>query len=1059
MAGRKRSFHDREGSLLSSPPNAAPNGASNPQGYRVSNPPNPEAHGGLPSTSSTSEGSVPYTGSAHPFRGSAKDSSGLDGSIGDRLDLGNGLEDTAEIREGQSAPGKSYGRNPGNLEVDRLGSISSRGPPVSRIGMEDESETASPGSTRGQVPAGLPPDGANTPGGGAAEDNGKAQADEGENLQAPWSELKTKAGKERKRLPLACIACRRKKIRCSGQKPSCRHCLRSRTPCVYKVTARKAAPRTDYMAILDKRLKRMEDRIIKIIPKEEVKDVLSTERGSVKPAPPGKPVGEVAERKRASRDEAFIHEIESWADQSHLREKAPYWPLKRTDLEENSLFYDGAEHLPSPEIQEHLAEVYFDYVYGQAYLLLHKPSFMRGLRAGKVPPVLMLAVCAVSARFSTHPQVIHDPPFLAGGRFAQPARDIVLKRYNETNLTLLIVLVLLCLHEFGTCQGGSSWMLGGMAIRMGYTLQLHREVFLDPIKNKQFDGLSTTDKEIRRRTIWACFMVDGFTSSGSERPMFINEEDIEVQLPIKEQHFLMEIPGPTESLDGRHLVPAPAPEPNDGAPVIDPKSNMGSGAYMIRILALWRRVTRYLNLGGKERDPHPIWSPDSQFQVLRDQLAMFKTSLPGSLLYTRENLNAHAADRIANQFFFVHIAYHQAVLFLHRYAIPTTPGARTPKAMPMQFVKDSALITLSAAKAISTIINDSGDYFVVAPFIGYSVFTSSTVHIIGTFSKNPALESSSKSYLAYNLKYLTKMERHWGTFNFMVENLKELYQKHADFARNGGSQAAEENANDSPEILNYGDWFTVTPRGVSVTDYEYSAEKPATDNEASMSQKLDPPSVDEFFASLSPAGLEEQQQQQQPHQKPSKRQGKSGWPQSASHANHSTMRAMRDSTQNYPPLPQAQLQQLRTDTPVCAVSIPSTPNITSPTSNLDTTYLLGPVTTLYQHTLQHLTSPSFLPPPPMYDVNTSAWGVEGSPLAPDFMSEMRSHWHIPYNMTPPGAEGADVGSGLGVGLGASTGLVGFISGGAGSGYIPLEDMETAQVDTSTGDMGGGGRGM
>ena len=88
-----------------------------------------------------------------------------------------------------------------------------------------------------------------------------------------WTEMKTKAGKERKRLPLACIACRRKKIRCSGEKPACKHCVRSRIPCVYKVTTRKAAPRTDYMAMLDKRLKRMEDRVIKLIPKESLPSV------------------------------------------------------------------------------------------------------------------------------------------------------------------------------------------------------------------------------------------------------------------------------------------------------------------------------------------------------------------------------------------------------------------------------------------------------------------------------------------------------------------------------------------------------------------------------------------------------------------------------------------------------------------------------------------------------------------------------------------------------------------------------------------------------------------
>jgi Fungal Zn(2)-Cys(6) binuclear cluster domain len=377
MAGRKRSFHDREDSLPSFTSNAASNDISNLQGYDASNPPNPEAHGGLPPTS---DGDAPYTGSARRSRGSTKDISGLDGSKDSVLNLGDGLGDTAEIREGPSDPEQSYNRNPGTSEVDRWGSISSSGLPGNRIGRGDKSETASPKSTRGRATVGLPPDDDNTSEDGGAEDGKKTQADKGESSQAPWSELKTKAGKERKRLPLACIACRRKKIRCSGQKPSCRHCLRSRTPCVYKVTARKAAPRTDYMSILDKRLKRMEDRIIKIIPKEEAKDVLSTERSNVKPAPPGKSVGEVAEGKRAVGDDMFIREIESWADQSHPKEKAPYWPLKKTDLEENSLFYDGAEHLPSQEIQEHLAEVYFDYVYGQAYLLLHKPSFMRGLR-------------------------------------------------------------------------------------------------------------------------------------------------------------------------------------------------------------------------------------------------------------------------------------------------------------------------------------------------------------------------------------------------------------------------------------------------------------------------------------------------------------------------------------------------------------------------------------------------------------------------------------------------------------------------------------------------------
>lgn len=202
----------------------------------------------------------------------------------------------------------------------------------------------------------------------------------------PWSELKTKAGKERKRLPLACIACRRKKIRCSGEKPACKHCLRSRIPCVYKVTARKAAPRTDYMAMLDKRLKRMEERIIKIVPKSEQDGISSSvPRANVKPAIPGTLTsGKGGARKRGAEEAFGGPDLDSWAKapvKTNL--ESPTQPnalLMVNETEESKLLQEGLEALPSKDIQEHLADVFFESVYGQAYHILHKPSYMRKLR-------------------------------------------------------------------------------------------------------------------------------------------------------------------------------------------------------------------------------------------------------------------------------------------------------------------------------------------------------------------------------------------------------------------------------------------------------------------------------------------------------------------------------------------------------------------------------------------------------------------------------------------------------------------------------------------------------
>lgn len=224
-------------------------------------------------------------------------------------------------------------------------------------------------------------------GGGRADgtDLGSKTKDGKSDAQPSWSELKTKAGKDRKRLPLACIACRRKKIRCSGEKPACKHCLRSRIPCVYKVTTRKAAPRTDYMAMLDKRLKRMEERIIKIIPKSDQNSTSNVTRAIVKPAIPGSASNPKGGSKKRGADEAFGLGLDAWAkvsiknSRTGLDEEGPQ-PADALDDEDSRLSHEGIDALPSKDIQEHLAEVYFDNVYGQAYHLLHKPSYMRKLK-------------------------------------------------------------------------------------------------------------------------------------------------------------------------------------------------------------------------------------------------------------------------------------------------------------------------------------------------------------------------------------------------------------------------------------------------------------------------------------------------------------------------------------------------------------------------------------------------------------------------------------------------------------------------------------------------------
>lgn len=464
--------------------------------------------------------------------------------------------------------------------------------------------------------------------------------------------------------------------------------------------------------------------------------------------------------------------------------------------------------------------------------------------------MLVLAVCAISARFSEHPQVVNsEPAFLRGEEWAAPAREIALKRSDEPTITILTVLLILGLHEFGTCQGGRSWMFGGMALRMAYALQLHQELDHDPLgqqKDKNTE-LSPTDREIRRRTMWACFLMDLFNSSGTERPAFADENSIKIQLPIKEACFQMEIPGPTESLDGS--VPNRIAE--DTSQMADPRDNMGVCAYIVRIIALWGRAVKYLNLGGKQRDCYKCWDHQSGFSQLKREAENFGATLPSDLQNNADNLKSHAAEKLANQFILLHISVNQVLLFLHRWSIPTSPGdAGIPPDAPKPFVTEAGNIAIQASNQISALLDQAIEHYVFAPFTGYCAFMSGAVHVWGIFSKNPSLEASSKTNLGRNVKYLHRMKIYWGMFHSMAHNLKGIYRRHADISQ--GSEV-KEGAQDA-SVFQYGDWFRKYPHGVSKTHFEDPATKVKKESASDDSLGRDPTlqSVEEYFHTLSP---------------------------------------------------------------------------------------------------------------------------------------------------------------------------------------------------------------
>jgi hypothetical protein len=381
---------------------------------------------------------------------------------------------------------------------------------------------------------------------------------------------------------------------------------------------------------------------------------------------------------------------------------------------------------------------------------------------------------------------------------------------------------------------------------MAFALQLHKDLEFDPmVRGEKEAQLSFVDREIRRRTMWACFLMDRFNSSGTDRPTFVREETIKTPLPVKEKFFQLDMPAATEMLSGPSLEPLAR---KDGE-LVDAGENMGVAAYMIRAIAIWGRIINYLNQGGKEADPHPMWSPESGYATLMKQTEEIVENLPDSLTYSMDNLHQHDTENQANQFVFLHIAIQQNILFMNRFAV-SSPNGSVHKDVPKPFVTKAGAKAFAAANRISELLKDSESYLISAPFVGYCAFLSSTVHIFGIFSGNPAIESTSKKNLASNVKFLAKMKRYWGMFHWMSENLREQFRSCADSARQG-TPANEAAA--SP-IFQYGDWFDRYPHGVSQTDFGDPASHKSKEKggDAVLEQKPELHTVEEFITTLSP---------------------------------------------------------------------------------------------------------------------------------------------------------------------------------------------------------------
>ncbi|TPX33152.1 hypothetical protein SeMB42_g07511 [Synchytrium endobioticum] len=559
---------------------------------------------------------------------------------------------------------------------------------------------------------------------------------------------------KRKRITQACDACNKKKVKCDGAKPVCSNCARSSLVCTYSRGAKKRGPRAGYIESLENRLKEMEA-LLK--PLQNVPAVNSAVSGLNSDPMPGHSDGMSPEG-----DDTL----------------GPHHPCY------DSYVTNGACQAPSlsPEVAAELVELFFHYVY-PVLPLVHKNTFMRTYT--NESPLLLNAMYALSARYSTHPAVRTNPAamYSSGDVFYVRARELVDNYMDVPSSTTVSALLALAMYAAGSGRGSAAWMYSGMAIRMAQELKLNVEPEFEEAYAAS-GRLSWLERETRRRLWWCCFVLDRYAGAAADRSMIINEKDCRVYLPFNESLW--------NSVQSADDEPAGAMGPSDNfqiavltstntfTPGIPLQNPIG---YFILLTKVFGKIVEYSNQfkNYQRTNPNATSNPDADYQlsILDASLRDWFASLPHWMRQIGDQFVYEISSTSASSWHtaYLHIFYHTCVILLHR---PKMMAGLRDYPPTVQF-SPSFMLCHTSAQEISQIIgkiavtNPCFHFF--TPFVGFCIFQSGLIHVMASqVSTDPGVVSTAQRNVENHVQALQGTAKFWfmaGRLHAVLKNLIE----------------------------------------------------------------------------------------------------------------------------------------------------------------------------------------------------------------------------------------------------------------------------------------------
>ncbi|KLU90338.1 hypothetical protein MAPG_09301 [Magnaporthiopsis poae ATCC 64411] len=275
-----------------------------------------------------------------------------------------------------------------------------------------------------------------------------------------------------------------------------------------------------------------------------------------------------------------------------------------------------------------LVGCYFDYIHDQFHSLFHRPTFEEDVAKNRIPAILLLAVFALSARFSNHDHFADVAPRDRGERFRVACEAQL--RVRHVSILTVQVCVLLGAYSAGHGEIEAENVYYTLAGRMACTMNL-----LDrPVS-------SLLEREMNIRAWWSLCMIDVWSSTAVKLPRIMPPAaHIPAAVhPMDELPFLeMGTNDPMSASGGSALLESPLL------------------AEMIKLNRVLANIIDFNKTCVAARLAGPAL--DSGVQKLSLELEHWLVSLPPSMSDTPENLAWFAARGLGRMFAAVYLGYY-----------------------------------------------------------------------------------------------------------------------------------------------------------------------------------------------------------------------------------------------------------------------------------------------------------------------------------------------------------------------------------------------------------------